>query len=238
MLKMTARMITKPFDINAIVLGTTLLAALTLSGCATDSGKGGGLAMTAPTPTEQYPLQAQTQSKTINLRINPNGLSPNQQTALDQMAGKASWQGGEPVDIEIITSADPRAVAAAHVVGDYLVARDVSASNLSLANQPDQPTDIVTLNIVSYRARTYACNQTWENLAATRDNTAYQNFGCAISSNLAAQIADPRDLQGPRAATSIDMGRRSTVLEKYRAGSITSSEKDDAADGKISSAIK
>jgi pilus assembly protein CpaD len=230
-------MITKPFDKNATALGIMMITALMLAGCATDSGKAGSLAMTATTPTEQYPLQAQTQSKTINLRINPNGLSTNQRTALDQMARKASWQGGEPIDIEIITSADPGAMAAGHVVGDYLVDHDVSASSLSLASQPGQPTDIVTLNIVSYRARVYACNQTWGNLAATRDNTAYQNFGCTISSNLAAQIADPRDLQNPRTATSVDMSRRSTMLEKYRAGEVTSSAKDSTADGKISSAI-
>jgi len=105
-------------------------------------------------------------------------------------------------------------------------------------SQAGQPADIVTVNIVDYRARTYACGQTWENLAATRNNTPYQNFGCAVSSNLAAQIADPRDLQTPREATSADMGRRSVVFDKYRKGDVTSSAKDDNATGAISNAIK
>lgn len=227
----------KPFDKTTGLLGISVLTALVLTGCATDSGQAGKMAMTAPTPTEQYPLQAQTLSKTVNLRVNPNGLSVNQRTALDQMARKASWQGDEPVDIEIITSPDPAAIAAGHGVGDYLVAHDVSATSLSQTSRPDQPTDIVTLNIVSYRARTYACGQTWENLAATRNNGTYTNFGCAVTSNLAAQIADPRDLQTPRTATSIDMTRRSTMLQKYRAGDATASAKDGSADGKVSNAI-
>ena len=214
-----------------------ILMALALTGCATSSGKAGNAALTATTPTEQYPLQAQSMTKTINLRIT-GGLSDNQRTALDQIAEKASWTTGAPVDVEIITSPDPGAIAAGRTVGGYLVAHDVDGSSLSQLSQSGQPADIVTVNLVSYRARTYACGQTWENLAATRNNTAYQNFGCAVSSNLAAQIADPRDLQTPRAATPIDMTRRSVVLDKYRKGEVTSSAKDDSATGAISNAIK
>ena len=221
-----------------LVLSTFALAALALTGCATGAGNAGNVALTAPTPTEQYPLQAQTMTKTVNLRINAAGLSGNQRVALDQIAERASWTSGEPVDIEIITSADPVAIAAGRTVGGYLMDHDVAGTSLSQLSQQGQPADIVTVNIVNYRARTYACGQTWENLAATRNNTPYQNFGCAVSSNLAAQIADPRDLQTPRTATSVDMGRRSVVLDKYRKGEVTSSAKDDNANGAISDAIK
>ena len=228
---------THPLRPLASCTAALVAATLVLTGCAANSGKSGDMALTAPLATEQYPLQAQTMTKTVNLRINPNGLSDNQRIALDQIAEKASWTSGEPVDIEIITSADPGAIAAGRTVGGYLIAHDVDGTSLAQLSQPGQPADIVTVNIVSYRARAYACGQTWENLAATRNNTAYQNFGCAISSNLAAQIADPRDLQKPRAATSIDMDRRSVVLDKYRKGDITSSTKDTAANGSISNAI-
>ena len=67
--------------LRPLALTAALFTALSLAGCATDSGKAGSMALTAPTPTEQYPLQAQTMTKTINLRINPNGLSNNQRTA-------------------------------------------------------------------------------------------------------------------------------------------------------------
>ena len=214
-----------------------LMALTALTGCASTPGRGGDMALIAPTPTEQYPLQAQTLTRTVNLRINPNGLSGNQRIALDQIAAKAGWTSGAPVDIEIITSGDPAAVAAGRTVGGYLIDHDVAETSLSQLSQPGQPADIVTVNIVNYRARTYACGQTWENLAATRDNTAYRNFGCAVSSNLAAQIADPRDLQTPRTATPIDATRRSVVLDKYRKGDVTSSAKDDNAKGTISNAI-
>ena len=55
----------------------------------------------------------------------------------------------------------------------------------------------------------------------TSENKNYFNFGCASQQNLAAQIADPRDLLSPRGVDSIDAGRRTTVLDNYRRGEPT-----------------
>jgi len=189
-------------------------------------------------PGSQYALTAQSMVHPVNLRITGNGLSSNQQTALDQVADHASWINGEPVDVEIVTAGDPGAVAAGHMVGDYLLGHDVDAGSLRQTSRPDQPADVVTVNMIFYRARTYDCNQGWENLTATRNNQPYDNFGCAIASNLAAQVADPRDLSEPAPATSTDVARKSVILGKYRNGEPTSTQSDTQSDGKISDAIK
>jgi pilus assembly protein CpaD len=123
-------------------------------------------------------------------------------------------------------------------MADYLYAHDVAAKDLSLKSASDQAADIVTVNIVFYRAQKLDCNQTWENLSATGKNQVYQNFGCAVTANLAAQIADPRDIAHPEAPTPTDATRKSTVLDNYRQGKITSSAVDDNAKGTISDAIK
>ena len=34
-------------------------------------------------------------------------------------------------------------------------------------------------------------NAPWDNLTATKDNEPYNRFGCALTANMAAQIADP-----------------------------------------------
>lgn len=68
------------------------------------------------------------------------------------------------------------------------------------------------------------CGRWPDDLADTSENHNYQNFGCATQSNLAAQIADPRDLLGPRGESEIDAERRSVVIEKYRQGQRTASE--------------
>lgn len=229
---------TQVFTPRFALLTSALLAAASLSACATTGSQARMDRPDPVTPTEQYALTAQAQVDAINLRINPTGISANQARALDQVASRASWTSGEPADIQIITSGDPNAMAAGQSVAGYLVGRDVPGDSVSTFSVQDQPADIITVNIVNYRARTYACNQSWENLAATRNNTPYKNFGCAVTSNLAAQIADPRDLNGPATATSTDASRKSVILDKYRKGEVTSATKDDQSNGAISQAIK
>lgn len=224
---------------QSLLPATALAAALALSGCAT-VGELDGRAPEHPDPvlpTTQYAMTADTQVRTMNFRVEP-GLSENQRRALDQVATRAAWTADEPVDVQIVTSGDPAAMAAGRGMADYLYAHDVAAKDLSLKSAPDQATDIVTVNLVFYRSHKLDCNQTWENLSATGKNQAYQNFGCSVTANLAAQIADPRDLTHPEAATPADATRNSVVLDKYRQGKITSSETDEAAKGTISDAIK
>lgn len=214
-----------------------LAAAFVVTACA-ERSPSADLNLTAATSLDQYPLTAQTMVRTINLRVEPDGLSANQRVALDQVAEDASWLNGKPVDVEIITAGDPVAIAAGHGIGGYLSAHAVADKDIRLSSTQDQPSDVVTVNLVFYRAKVDDCNQTWENLAATASNKVSQNFGCAIASNLAAQVADPRDLAAPAPATSTDAPRKSVILDKYRKGDITSSQKDDGAKGTISDAIK
>lgn len=214
------------------------LLGLTLGACASAPATQPDLKTSAVLPTEQYALTAQTMNRPINLRINPNGLSDNQRLALDQVASHASWVSGEPVNVQIVTNGDPNAVAAGRAVGSYLINRDVDNGNLSQVSNQDQPADIVTVNLTYYRARTYDCGSHWENLAKTATNLPMDNFGCAVTSNLAAQIADPRDLAQPAPATATDVARKSVILGKYRAGEVTSSAVDNTSSGNISDAIK
>lgn len=226
-----------------IAAAPVLLALMALAGCAssgpaTQTALNNGMDPNPPLPTEQYPLKAQSRTRAINLRVNPNGLSDNQRLALSQLAQNVSWTRGEPADVEIVTAGDPAAVAAGRAVGDFLMAHDVDSADLSQASRQEQPADIVTVNVTEYRARTYDCNQSWENLSRTADNKPYNNFGCAISSNLAAMVADPRDLARPQDATPSDATRKSVILGKYRNGDVTSSAQDDQSKGSISNAIQ
>ncbi|MDI7776019.1 CpaD family pilus assembly lipoprotein [Asticcacaulis sp. EMRT-3] len=224
------------FTLSALL---TLSGVLALGGCATTVSPTAMAADPNPLlPSEQYPLQAQTLTRAIHLRVNPNGLSDNQRRALDQVADKANWISGEPVSVEIITASAPSAIAAGRNISGYLRDHDVSADHLSQSTAQSQPADVVTVDMVYYRARSYDCNQAWENLAATASNRPYNNFGCAISANMAAMIADPRDLDSPHAASSTDPSRKSVILDKYRKGDVTSAAEDDQSKGNISTAIQ
>ncbi|MDC7685164.1 CpaD family pilus assembly protein [Asticcacaulis sp. BYS171W] len=216
------------------------LAALALTGlpllaaCASDNSA----KLEAPLPTEAYTLQAQSRSEAIHLKINPKGFSENQRRALDQIARRASWDSGEAVDVRIVTANGPDAVRAGYAVRDYLMQHQVEAHVIGYSTAEAQPADVVSISLVEYRADIPQCGQSWENLGRTGGNKAYKNFGCSITANLAAQVADPRDLAGPQTATPADAGRRAVVIDKYRKGEVTSAADNEAAKGTISDAIK
>ncbi len=71
----------------------------------------------------------------------------------------------------------------------------------------------------------------------TYSNAALPSFGCAVSVNLAAMIANPSDLVGAQPMDPADAGRRSVVLTKYRAGEKTSADRNTDASGTISKAV-
>ena len=81
------------------------------------------------------------------------------------------------------------------------------------------------------------CGESWNSLTRSMTNKVQSNFGCAVTANMAAQIANPEDLINPRDSTPVDAQRRATVLDKYRRGEITSSARDDQAAGAISRAV-
>jgi pilus assembly protein CpaD len=83
----------------------------------------------------------------------------------------------------------------------------------------------VELNYISYQARTAACGDWSEDLAFTAANTTASNFGCANQHNIAAMVADPRDLLGPRSVDGGDAARRQAVIGNYEAGKVTGAEK-------------
>lgn len=75
----------------------------------------------------------------------------------------------------------------------------------------------IRLSYFAITASTSACGQWPEDLVVnTYGNKNYYNFGCATQNNLAAQIADPNDLLGPRRVTPADATQRGQALERYR----------------------
>lgn len=75
----------------------------------------------------------------------------------------------------------------------------------------------VRLAFTAIAAQTDKCGRWPEDVLANNDaNKHYANFGCSYQNNLAAQIADPSDLLGPRKPTEIDAADRDAVIDDYR----------------------
>jgi len=83
----------------------------------------------------------------------------------------------------------------------------------------------VDVSFIAYKAIARECGDWSENLAFTLENHTNRNFGCATQRNIAAMVADPRDLLGPRRFDPADANRAATIIGKYQQGQITSAEK-------------
>ena len=85
------------------------------------------------------------------------------------------------------------------------------------AASPNGDASPIRLSYVAVTAMTGQCGQWPEDLSDnTFANKNWYNFGCASQSNLAAQIANPVDLVGPRGMSPIDAERRAVVIDTYR----------------------
>ncbi|MDC7677120.1 CpaD family pilus assembly lipoprotein [Asticcacaulis machinosus] len=206
-----------------------------LSGCVTDGQPTASAPVLPPVlPTTQYALEAQAREDApVHLRFKTDHLSANQMTALNNLSARAT-----NADVIITTGPSPAAMDHGRTVSDYLMAKGVDGRSLKLQTMTEHPTDIVSLTLISYRANRPDCNRAWENLSRTASNTPYANYGCAVTANMAAQIADPRDIAAPAASTPSDAGRKSVIMDKYRKGEVTASEDNAAAASAISDAVQ
>ena len=195
----------------------------------------------AKTPTEHFQAKAVATDDEIRLAIHAQGLSANQMDALGQFAD--DWDAAEGGAITVRTpSSGPNSAAAfrtADGTRSFLIRHGVPADQIMMTS--DTTKDPAAALVVSYRhyeALVPACGKTWTNIARTAKNEVQPNFGCAVTANFAAQLADPTDLIHPHAMAPSDGARRATVLDKYRKGQVTSSDKDEKSTGAISDAVK
>lgn len=97
--------------------------------------------------------------------------------------------------------------------------RSASYRATDLASSP------IRLSFTALAASVKKCGSWPEDLAdGNNENQNYHNFGCASQNNLAAQIANPADLLGPRAMSPIDAERRNAAIEAYRTGNVGTTE--------------
>jgi len=114
---------------------------------------------------------------------------------------------------------------------------DASAVELSSyrADRADAP---IVVSYSVYEATPSACGDWSKNYAFAPLNHETPNYGCATQNNLAVMLENPHDLVAARDQQAPDENRRAFVLDQYRKGQITSSQKDEQAQGAVSEVNK
>lgn len=207
---------------------TPIVALLTTTALALGACVGGPASLGGElplTPTSRYQLQVEPDLDRIALAVHDTGLSAAQNDALRALVARYSYVDAVPMVIEAPAGNDAVALKTAYDVKSALAAFGVSPDRINLVSYaaPD-PRAPVVVGYQTIRAVVPLCGAVWGNLGRSGDNQSASNFGCAVTANLAAQIEDPRDIQRPRAMTPSDAGRRTVVVDLYRAGKPTSAE--------------
>ncbi len=227
---------TKWTGLNA-ARGVFLAAALGLAGCSGFNG----IEDAQYGPSYTHPISVETDVATLNVGVVPGqpGVGPSDRAAIEGFAAAYRQRGHGPMTIST-PSGSPNAGAATVAlsdVRDILSENGVGAGDLAYTPYRASGADAsapVILSFKRYVAKATACGDWSQDYALEPANGMMPNHGCATQNNLAAMIADPADLIGPRDMTPSDADRRNTVLEKYRQGESTATVRSDQDSGAVS----
>lgn len=226
---------------RAVPLALVLvLATATLAGCKSLEEPGAHVAgLTVIDPSERHPILVSQQPTSMSLSIPAGspGLSASQRAQVtDFLRHFRAGDAGNSKLLIAVPSGGPNEVAAMRATGQLngLIKEAGFADNAVQVRPYNGGRDTsapIRFAYMRYVAQGPHCGTWPTNLAREERNLNYPNFGCAQQANLAAMIANPADLVTPRTMDPADAERRSIVMDKYRQGKATGSEKgaDDNA---------
>ncbi|MEN0653593.1 MULTISPECIES: CpaD family pilus assembly protein [Hyphobacterium] len=208
-------------------------AGLALSGCYTmPRDRAGDL----PQP---YVTQ-ETARFELAMSANEGGLAWSQMGAFSAFIDAYRTDGAGPLVVTFpdgVTDAEVADGAMSELYA-YLDGRGIGAHVIASGAYDAQGSPIAPI-IVSYMV--YAAhapreceNLGWSNLAGEFDNRAYPRFGCATAANYAAMVGNAYDLVGPSSSAPADAGRNATIMDRWRAGQPTSSQRSEDESGAVS----
>lgn len=204
-------------------LRTAALAAVLLAGsCAAPSNEEKIFA----DPAANHPITVEPVHQAVRVSYSDSsaGLMPEDAAQLDAFVQDYLARGNGA--IRVLVPEGPGSQAEIAYFGERLANMGVPRSRILVGTQPVNDGDRrVEVSYVAYTAHTDGCGDWSENVADTDMNLPMPNFGCAVQHNVAAMVADPRDLQTPRTMDSPDATRRAAVMGHYEKGEVTQADK-------------
>jgi len=172
----------------------------------------------------RHPIVVRQSENSEDIVVSPNsrGLSYRDRAVAQTFASRFNQSGSSRMAI-LVPAGSPNQAAATRVAQQIVVVmaeKGISRRRISIQSyNAGQHGDAATVRLV-YTGTTAevesACGQWDEDIVETSQNRNYQNFGCATQKNLAAMVANPEDLLGPRGVSEIDATRRTNVINDWR----------------------
>lgn len=207
------------------ILSLAILAStmLFLPGCA--YLKGGNHVIVGSVPDDyrtKHPISISEQEQHLDVPVGTSdkSLSLAQRSVIQGFIAQYASNGSGPIQVAL-PSGSSNSNAAARVRSDVVTAirkagvteSQVVTVSYSAAADTGNP---IRISYRAISASTDQCGKWPEDIGETSENKNYHDFGCSYQNNLAAQLANPADLLGPRNSGEIDAGKRLRVIKDYQ----------------------
>ncbi len=170
-----------------------------------------------------HPIVIAEKEEVLDLPVaaGDRGITRSQKIAIDGFLDRYDHSASPLVTISVPMGSanDVAAADAARDITGFLHKRGVPQSRIALSSYQSPSVEIaapIRLSYTAMRAQTNKCGQWPDDILNDTENKHYADFGCSYQNNLAAQVANPMDLMGPRKQTTIDAENRSRVIDLYR----------------------
>jgi pilus assembly protein CpaD len=216
---------------NNIVRAASVAAVLLAGSCAAPTNDGAVFA----DGLRNHPIIVTPQYETLRVAFSDSaaGLTPQDRTRLESFAEDYVSRGDGA--ISITAPPGPDSSAALAYFGEQLAHMGVPRSRILVGTHDGASGDAkVEIGYIVYAAHTDTCGNWTQDAGDTAANQPMPDFGCSIQHNVAAMVADPRDLETPRGMSPADATRRETVIGTYEKAQSTASQKSQAQSANVS----
>jgi pilus assembly protein CpaD len=217
------------------VLRIAAIAAVLLAGsCAGPTKQGDGFSSDGAV---NHPILVAPHFNSIKLNFSAPeaGLLPDDAAKFEAFVADYLTRGSGSISVSAPQGADSAATLG--YFGARLFNMGVQRSRILVGTREDSDSR-VEIGFIAYTARTDPCGDWSEDMSTTYNNKTAKNYGCAVQQNIAAQVADPRDLIEMRPTDPSDAIRRAAVIDNYEKGKVTASDKSKDQSGAVSEVNK
>ena len=164
---------------------------------------------------ETYPIEVGKGTMKMQVPTTSAHLTPAQEDTVIRFAQQARRTEASQVVVSRPTGG-AHAGAVAGQVAHLLAGEGIPPRAIVGATYQGGGTAPVVVSFTRHFASSPECGDWSQSITETGYNEPYPNFGCAQQHNIAALVADPRDITTPRTSAPPDAQRRSQVLTDYR----------------------
>lgn len=208
---------------SSTVLRATVagLAVALLAGCANRDSITVGSVPDDYRTNHPIVVSEKEQSVDVPVAATDRGVTSLQRVAVEGFIANYDRSAAPPVTVlaPLGSANEIAANAVAQDIVQVLKKNGVARNRIAIAAYQADATEVaapIRVSYVAMKAHTDRCGRWPDDLTDTIENKHYANFGCSYQNNLAAQIANPADLLGPRKPGVIDATRRNTIIGRYR----------------------